>query len=88
MFFNLALKRGPIKQELFNTLHRVTEGSPAGIPASCRRDLGGSRWGGVWNFGGWGVSDFFENLSFWGSGRPRGALKPSKKAGGLRPSPF
>ena len=34
-----------------------------------------------------GVRDLAENLSYWGSGRPRGALKPSEKVGGEAPPP-
>jgi hypothetical protein len=33
-------------------------------------------------FSRWGFSDLMENMSFWGSGRPLGALEPSKKVGG------
>ena len=35
-----------------------------------------------------GVWDLAENRWFSGSGRPRGALKPSKKVGGFAPPPF
>ena len=41
-----------------------------------------------WGFKGWGVSDLIENLSFWGSRRPRAAQKPFKKVGGFGPYVF
>ena len=41
-----------------------------------------------WGFSRLGFSDLTENWSFWGSGRPLGALEPFKKGGGLRPPPF
>ncbi len=36
-------------------------------------------------FRGLGFSDLIEHRSFWGSGRPLGALEPSKKVGGFAP---
>ncbi len=41
-----------------------------------------------WGFSRWGFNDLMENLSFLGSGRPMGALEPSKKVGGEAPSLF
>ena len=35
---------------------------------------------GSWDHG-WGFNDLMENPSFWGSGRPLGALEPSRKVG-------
>ena len=39
-------------------------------------------------FRGLGFNDLIENRSFWGSGRPLGALEPSKKVGGFAPHLF
>ena len=39
-------------------------------------------------FSGGGLRHLMENLSFWGSGRPRAAQKPFKKVGGKAPYLF
>ncbi len=41
-----------------------------------------------WGFGRWGFNALMENRSFWGSGRPLGALEPSKQVGGFAPHLF
>ena len=50
-------------------------------PASRPPPSAAARWG----FSRWGFNDLMENRSLWGSGRPLGALEPSKKVGGEAP---